>query len=45
MTHDEDGRIAVNSTRSYRQDHSRQGMKAVVDGHRVISGIMSLFLS
>jgi hypothetical protein len=44
MIDNEEGRIAVNSTRSYRQDQSRQGMKAVVDGRGVIPSIMSLFL-
>jgi hypothetical protein len=45
MIDNEEGRIAVNSTRSYGQNHSCQGMKAVVNGRRVIPSIMSLFLS
>jgi hypothetical protein len=37
--------IAVNSTRSYGQNHPCQRMKAVVNGRRVIASIMSLFLN
>jgi hypothetical protein len=45
MIDNEEGCIAVNSTRSYGKNHSCQGMKAVVNGRRVIPSIMSLFLS
>jgi len=45
MTYDEKGRIAVDPARDYGENHSRQGMEAVVDGRRVIPSIMSLFLT
>jgi len=43
MTYDEKGCIAVDPARDYGENHSRQGMEAVVDGRRVIPSIMSLF--
>ena len=45
MTYDEKGCIAVDPARYYRENHSRLGMEAVVDGRRVLPSIMTLFLS
>jgi len=43
MTDDEEGCIAINSTGSYGENHSREGMEGVVDRRCVIPSIMSLF--